>query len=482
MTKSLLSFNASSNLKVGNNRWQPYFVLGIVSNAAIWGSALLFFQLNPPTYISALSAILPGSSDSNVSVPNVGNASYNRGASPLSQDARETYKIIATSDPVMRATAKRLNMSLKSFSERVITPRVKIVPNTSIMTFEVKAESPQEARDANVAFYQVFQARLDLLRLQENFHRDTAFQSAVANANKKLETAQKRLSDYKADSGLDSSAQISALSNNIEGLRVQRAHILAQQQQARTRLREISSSFNPSTQPAEGASIIQTDQIFQQNLKTYSNTSANLVDLNSKFLPNHPSVVAEQARRDAAQRALLSRSQYLLGRPISQATLKQLTPIITNDSAKTIISQQAEERALQSQAQEINKQIIQFESRLKTLVQLEPNLEAFNRDYKVAEAVFTSTLGKLDVGKSNPFGSYPVIQPLADPILSETLTRKFVLTGAILGSLFTTTGVISLWLRKRKTWIPKQEQEIETSERKKNNLSFPESHVHSNSL
>jgi len=67
---------------------------------------------------------------------------------------------------------------------------------------------------------------------------------------------------------------------------------------ARTRLKELSASLNPSAQQSESASIIETDQIFQQNFKLYSDTSA--VDLSSRFLPNHPTVVAQKARRDAA--------------------------------------------------------------------------------------------------------------------------------------------------------------------------------------
>jgi len=48
---------------------------------------------------------------------------------------------------------------------------------------------------------------------------------------KRLETAQKRLSDYKeASSGLNSNAQVMALSSNIDQLRAQ---LLVQEQQTR---------------------------------------------------------------------------------------------------------------------------------------------------------------------------------------------------------------------------------------------------------
>ena len=460
MTKSLTMFKESSNSKVDTDRWQLYVVLGILANAAIWASTLIFIKVQQPTYTSTLSATLPGAGASaNVSLPNIGQASY-QNSSPYAnssiEDPRETYKILATSEPVLKAVARQLNISPTSLGR----PRIKIVQNTTIMNFEFRGASPEEARNKTLAFHQVFQAKLNGLRVQEAVQRDAGFQSSLNASETKLKIAQKRLSDYKARTGLNSSEQVTALSSNIETLRRQRAEILAQHQQASTRLKEISASLKISTQQAEDAFVLQTDQIFQQNLKDYSETSAALVVLSSKFLPNHPTVVGGKARRDAAQRALLTRSQSLLGRPINQAALQPLNPTSTNDSARdtvfqALVAARAQERGLQSQAQEINQQIIQLEGRLKKLAQQESTLEALQRDFRVAEAVFSSTLARLDIGRSNAFGSYPLIQTLIEPslpIIPSSPKQEFVLLGATLGSLFLTTALGTLWLyRERKT-------------------------------
>ena len=127
MTKSLTTFNEFSNSRVDNNRWQLYFLLGIVANAAIWGSAAFILKVQRPIYTSTLNTTLPGSgSAAHVSLPNIGQASYET-SSPYgnssTQDPRETYKAIATSEPVIKAAAKKLNMSLYSFG----MPRLKIL-------------------------------------------------------------------------------------------------------------------------------------------------------------------------------------------------------------------------------------------------------------------------------------------------------------------------------------------------------------------
>jgi len=457
MTDYIKISRSSSKESVNQGRWQLYLILSLLANLAIWASALLYLQVKKPTYTSALSATLPGAgSAANVSLPNIGQASY-ESSSPYAnssiQDPRETYKVIATSEPVLKAAANQLNMSLESFGK----PRIKILNNTTLMTFEFKGASPEEARNKSLALLQALQAKLNQLRAQEVIQRDASFQSALSVSQKKLEMAQKNLSTYKAHSGLNSNDQLKELSENIEQLRRQRAEIIAQQQQASNRLRQLSSTLNLSVQQATDAFILQTDQIFQQNLKDYSEASANLDVLSSKFLPNHPTVIAEKAKRDAAQTALLARSQSLLGYPVSQATLKQFNLSSTKSDAareslfRELVGIQADQQGLKAQAQEVNRQITQLEGRLKTLAQREITLDDLKRNMQVAEAVFSSTLTRLDLGKSNVFGSYPLMQILSEPTLPDTPSspkKQLVFLGAGLGSLFLTSGLVSLWLRE----------------------------------
>ncbi|BAY49269.1 hypothetical protein SAMD00079811_68980 [Scytonema sp. HK-05] len=438
-------------------RWQRYLLLGLATNLTFWVSALFYLKITPPTYTSSSAINLPGaSSNANVNLPGIGQASYENPspyAMSSSQDPRENYKFIAESEPVLKAAADQLNMPLEEFGR----PKIKVLVNTSVIKVEFKGASPDEARNKSLAFYKALEARLNELRNQEATKRDVGFQTGLNSSQKKLQSAQKRLSDYKARSGLNSDEQIKDLTTNIEQLRRQRAEILAQQQQASTRLAQLSANLKLSAGQATDAFILQTDQIFQQNLKNYSEASAALVVLESKFLPIHPTVVAEKAKRDAAQEALQARSQSLLGRPVSLATLKQLNlSNSTNSSAaretlfQQLVTVQADQKGLTAQAQAIEQQIAQLETRLKKLAQQESNLDALKRDMQLAEAVFSSTLTRLDIGKSNAFGSYPLIQILAEPSLPDSPTepkKSYVYLGAALGSVFSTTGVVLLWLR-----------------------------------
>ncbi|MCC5652797.1 hypothetical protein LC609_23900 [Nostoc sp. XA013] len=453
-------YPGKSNKSVASRgRWSIYLLLGLATNVAFWTSALFYLKITPPTYTSSSAINLPGAgSNANVNLPGIGEASYENSSpysSSSSQDPRENYKFIAQSEAVLKAAASRVNMSLEEFG----SPRFKVMDNTTIMTVEFKGASPQEAKNKSLAFYKALEIRLNQLRNEEGNQRDVGFQIGLNSSQRKLQIAQKRLSDYKASSGLNSEEQIKDLATNIEQLRRQRAEIIAQQQQATTRLKQLSANLKLSAGQVTDAFTLQTDQIFQQNLKNYSDASAALVVLESKFLSNHPTVVAEKAKRDAAQQALLTRSQSLLGRIVSLTTLKQLnlSSTTSNSAQETLLQQlvivQADKKGFTAQAQAIEQQIAHLENRLKNLAQQESKLDALKRDMQVAEAVFSSTLTRLDIGKSNTFGSYPLIQIVAQPSLSESPTqpkKSYVYLGATVGSILSSTGFALLWLRDRK--------------------------------
>ncbi|PIG91390.1 hypothetical protein [Gloeocapsopsis sp. IPPAS B-1203] len=475
------SFSKSTNK---NNRWTYYLLIALLANAAIWGSALLFVKLKKPVYTSTSTATLPETkSAANVNLPNIGQAYYEN-SSPYAnssiQDPRETYKIIAESEAVLEAAASQINMPVQEFGK----PRVRIVLNTTLMNFDFKGATPEEARNKSLAFHQAFQARLNQLRVKEIAQQEIGFQNTLDSAKQKLQDAQQSLSAFKANSGLVSNEQLRDLSANIEQLRRQKAEVSAQQQQISSRVNQLSANLNVSSQQAADAFALQSDQIFQQNLKDYSDASTTLTQLNARFLPDHPTVVEQQARQDASREAFLSRSQNLLGRSVDEPTIQQYALSQANSQSarealfQGLVASQADQQGLKAQAQEIDRQITLLESRLKNLAQNESTLDALKRDVQIAEAVFSSTLTKFDISRANAFGSYPLIQMLSEPTLAATPNTpkpELILLGAALCSLFINTGIALLYLRQPKNKAFKRE--LETLELQQPVLSFNESNM-----
>lgn len=452
--------------------WNPLFplALGVVANVVIWGGALLFIKVSSPTYTSDFAVSLPVTGTStNINLPGIGQASsFNESPYKIpTQDPRENYKFIVSDEAVLSVAANSANIPLEKFGK----PRIEIVDNTTLMKIEIKGDNPEDAKNKATVLYNAFESRLNELRNQEAAKQDLVLKSALTSAQEKLKAAEKRLSEYKASSGLSSTEQLSHLSTNIEQLRRQKSEVLAQQQQADSTVRQLSADLNLSAQEAADAFTLQTDATFQKYVQDYSLSNATFVSSSAKFLPTHPAVIEEKAKQDAALAALLNRANFLLGRPVTQATLAQLNLSNSNSQssasnraslAQQLVASQAELQGLQAQAQALDRQLTLLENRHKSLAQKEVNLEDLKRDVQIAEAVFSSTLAKLDLAKSNIFASYPQIHLLAPPNLPATATapkKQFVIIGAGLGSIFCTSGLLLLWLRKRK---PSRFQRIET--------------------
>lgn len=439
--------------------WIPFLFLGLVANAGMWGLALFYLKVTPPSYTSSWTLSLPGTvNNTKLNLPNSGTAS-SEATSPYAntaQDPREIYKFIATSDLVQKAAAKELNLPPKKFGQ----PRVKIVNNTTLMSFELSGSTPEETQKKSFAFHKALLARLNELRIEEAAQKYAKMQGPISEAQKKLTAAQKRLSEYQVESGLASTTQIEQLSSTIEQLRKQRVEVLAQKQSSSSKLSQLSSNLEVTAPQASDAFTLKADQLFQQYLKDYNASTTTLVLLSSKYLPDNPAVVREQSKLDSVKTALLNRSRVLLGRPVDEAKLAQLNIGGSEQNAtsrevlfKDLVTSQVEQQGLKANVEELDKQIAQLEARLKNLAQSGSRLEAFKRDMQLAEAVFSSTLASSDIGKSPLVGSYPDVQLLAEPNLPDTPVspkKNLVFLGTSFGSLLTITGLGLLALFKHR--------------------------------
>ncbi|GAB1545035.1 hypothetical protein NUACC21_77110 [Scytonema sp. NUACC21] len=438
-------------------KWQGYLLLWLVMNFMIWSVALLYLKNQSPTYKSQWTISLPiAKSSTNISVPGIGEASSSSD-SPFgsqSSDPRENYKFLAQTEEVLTAAANELKIPVKKFGK----PKIKILDNTTLIQFEIEGDSPEAAQKKAIVLQKALEAKLDELRKTEIGKQDRNLEVVLGTAEKKLQAAQQRLAEYQTRSRLSSNEQLQDLSQNIEGLRRQKAETFAQLGLVSARLRQLSASLGLSSQQAVDALTLQSNQIFQLYLADYSKVSAELANLSAKYLPSHPTIITKQEEKEAALTALLQQAKSLLGRSVSSSYLQQLN-ISGGGSAslpgqratlfQELISLQTQQQGLQAQGQELGQQIKQLESRLTILTQQASKLDSLQRDTKIAEAVFSSTLTRLDVSKSNITASYPETAVLSMPNLpKETsgLKEEFVVLGTVIGSLFLTTGTISVWL------------------------------------
>jgi uncharacterized protein involved in exopolysaccharide biosynthesis len=426
-----------------------------ISNGLLWGLSLAYLKNTPPSYSSELILNVAGNGQGvNVNLPDIGQAATSTtSAFGSSSDPRENYKLIGSGTTVVKAAAKSLKMTQKKFGE----PRIKIINNTTILKIEITGKNPVEAQKKGKAIYKALTDRLNVLRSLEQAERDRAIKNAVNEAQSKLTEAQKKLSAYKAKSGLSSSKQLTDLIGNIEQLRKQRSEAIAQEQQVADRLQELFKSLQISPQDAANALLLQTDRQFQKNLNDYTDATAILSALLENRGPNYPDVLAAKQQQEAALKILLVRGESLLGKPLALEMLQRLSldnlnggGVKRSELFQQLITLHSERQGLIGQLNALTEQIEQLGKRLNVLVEKESILDTRLRELQIAEAVFTSTLAKVDLSKSDPFGSFPLLQLVEEPSLPEEPTSpktKLVFIGTILGSFLITLGLTLIWWR-----------------------------------
>lgn len=246
--------------------------------------------------------------------------------------------------------------------------------------------------------------------------------------------------------------------------------MLAQDILLSDRLQQLSDNLGLSVEEASAAFTLQSDPIYQQNLRDFSESSATLTTLSSKWGENHPNVVKEAARQKNAGKAISDRASFLLKRPLSLQDLARINLNAIGSAGKEglyrdLVAVQAEQSGIAGQAEELGRQIENFDDRLRDLTQKQLELDRLQRDAQVAEAVFASSLAKIDLSKSDIFTAYPLAQLVSPPSLADEPASpqpKLVVAGAFIGSLLVSAGTFLLW--KRKSMAQKRTQEVELAE------------------
>ncbi|MEB3309873.1 MAG: hypothetical protein VKJ02_06535, partial [Snowella sp.] len=311
-------------------RFIKYLVVAVLVNAALWSLALGYLKKTKPIYTSELILNVAGGGQGvNVNLPGVGQAiTSSTSAFGSTADPRENYKLMAMGSTILSNAAKSLDISEQDFNQ----PKIKIINNTTMMEIAITGKTPEQSQKKAWAIYNALSYRLAILRLNEQGQRNKAIQQALDSAQERLTNAQQRLSSYKAESGLNSSDQITSLITNIEILRKQRAELQAQEQQVRDRKDQLSKTLGLSPQEAADALLLQNDQQFQKGLKDYSDSTLELKALLENRGENYPDVIQLREKQATALLILLERGRILLNKKLDQLTLERLSLDNSNGS------------------------------------------------------------------------------------------------------------------------------------------------------
>jgi DNA-binding NarL/FixJ family response regulator/uncharacterized protein involved in exopolysaccharide biosynthesis len=426
----------------------------LVGNIVLWSASLLYLKSAPPIYHSSWTVSLPETASStSIKLPDIEQA-FSQNQSLFSNsvaDPRENYKLIATSEDVVKPAAASLKMTIQEFGK----PKVEILDNTTSMKFSMEGSTPEESRAKAIAIHQAFKNDLARLKKIESNKPDQNTSETLKNAQLRMEKARQELTEYQASTGLNSQARVENLDKSIDQMRVDLAQLTSQQEQIQRRTNQLLQELKLSPEKAQDAINIHSDGLFKQYLAKYNQIEAELVNLEVKYLPSHPIVIAEQQDSQAAKTVLLQRASFLLGQSTDLNDLNQMG-LTSNDNQNNsqkdnllgeLINSQAERQGLDSQVKELKQQITQLETKQRQRSRFDSELNKLEKNKQISEALYSSLLTKLEIDKTNTANMSPPILLLTQPSLPvkpSSPNTLFVLIGSAIGSFLLTTSFLSL--------------------------------------
>ena len=427
-----------------------YAGIAFATLTVIWLPVGLFLTLHNTTYTSRWDLILPGSGAGlAVSLESVGQASASA-SSPYnshSVDPKVNYKAIAESESVLRSAAARIKMTAKEFGK----PRIKLVDQTALIHFSISANTAEQSYAKAQSLYQALEVELERLRDDELRQREAAVDLMLQSYNKSLQQAQKNILDYQAQSSIISLEQYNELTLNLERMRVKLRDLKSEHASIRGNIKSLQSSLGTSLSVAAALHTLTQDVLFQELAIEWATSASQLSKARSTWGERHYEVMTARETHNRLRSALQQRASVLV--PGSSMPSSKLLSLATSQPSlyTQLVELTTQQSGLSDQITVTQEILNKQQAFLEASTTDASNLEDLKRKHQVATAVMTTALAKMDIGKSDHFSSYPLLQILAEPTLpvkADTLGRNLALLGAVMATLMTIFGLLLLWVRK----------------------------------
>jgi capsule polysaccharide export protein KpsE/RkpR len=429
-------------------RYSLFFGLPIM---ALWLTVGAYIVLTPKAYVSEMTLNLPGAaSSSNISVDSIGQASTTNG-NPFNSAAmspKVIYKSVAESARVRGMAAKLLGRP-----GMVGKPVIRLIDETAIMQFSITSGSPAEAQKESQALLQALQTYLDTLRNDEVERRAKAVERGLKDVARNLAAAREKMLAYQETSAVLSPEQYQAQVASVENLRQKLADLQADHAKLSAESDSLAQMLGIGASEATLALKVQADPRFAAANAELAAALAEESANRAKWADNHPKVVAAVARAQAARKAVRGAAAKQGGKSAARI----VDHLVLSDSSdraelfRRLVEAEAARNGLGQQIASIESMLIANESKLRSQAVQAAKLEDLDRDHKIAEAVFSSALARVDTNRQDIYASYPLLQVMSEASLPETATSPkplIAVAGALVGTLLILGALALAWIRQ----------------------------------
>jgi len=378
----------------------------------------------PRVWTAKAQLILPATTGGNLDA-NLGTLGSYRNNDPNFSSQVNPLKIqqtILTSDAVLER-AWKADPDRKPQEQR---PRgyggffnVSPLEQTSVMVLSVQGASPEIAQQRSQALLKAYQQRLNELRQVNNSARENFSQKQLDNARQQLATAQANLATFKQATGLvNDEEQTRGIVKTLSDLKTAQAQAQAQAESSSNRAKTLSQRLQFA--PGEAVQSLGLDQ--NQDYKflrlRLTEVEANLARLRARFTDESPTVRTLLGQRDELRRQL--------ERYVAQAggSVKGDPAVTSGSEGRSELIQQlviaeSEANGQARQAAQLQSQINQLQSSLKSLPKNQARLAELQRQADVAEGVYKGLVAQVQQYNIDAFSAYPNVQVLDPPVVDR---------------------------------------------------------------
>ncbi|AFY32495.1 tyrosine-protein kinase domain-containing protein [Calothrix sp. PCC 7507] len=448
------------------NHWLP--LLGL--NGTILGCSVVIAGLSPRTWTANSQFILPDTTtnlDANLGtlgqIKDQGIAFTNE-LSPL-----QVQTSIITSNDVLRPLwstdpEKDKYPVLESYKKLF---KVKAVDQSTTIQVEVQGSLAELAKQRSERLIKSYQRRVNELRQGTSAARQQFSQVQLEDAERKLRVAKNKLAQFKKSTGLVSSEdQTKNLVEAIKSTRMEKTQTSAQAQAAKIRSDVLSKRIGMTSPQAISSLRLSQNKEYQALRQKLSEIDTAIAVAQGDFTGNHPTVKSLQDKRDQLVTALYQRRVELVPNATGVDTSFGGNSFkdTTMDLIAELIQADAESKALQQQALQLQNEVDNLQSQLSKFSTKQAELSDLQRRYDIAEGVYKGIVAQLEQSKITAFNAYPNVQVLDQPRVNpKPISPKLSLIalGAILSSILGSAALISFLESRNPLLKPKDLRGIE---------------------
>lgn len=334
---------------------------------------------------------------------------------------------------------------------------------TTVMELAVQGSSPEIAQKRADAWLAAYQKRLNELRQQNNQAREGFSEKQLGQARKRLTEAQTTLAQFQRSTGLvNSSKQTEGLVGTISALTTAQAQSEAQAQASQNQVRALSSRLQLAPQEAIRALELDQNEDYQLLRKELTTAETNLASLRGRFGDRNPTVQKWTAIRDNLQVQLDQYVAQTVGRagsnlPLTSGAEGQSTLI------QQLILAESEASGQRRQAEQLQTQINQLRSSLRSLPEDQIQLIELQRQLDVAEGVYKGLVAQMQQSNIDAFSAYPNIQVLDPPTVDpkpSSPKKSIMAINAMMAAIVGSIALVLLLEARNPLLRPKDLQSI----------------------